>query len=103
MNRLKELRKNKNITQLELAKHLNIAESTYCCYEKGINEPNIETLIKLANYYNVSVDYLIGHNFYNEIGYLTETQKSFVQAFLSLNKDNQLNATIYVAGLLANQ
>jgi len=99
----KKLRDEIGISQAELAKKLGLKQKTYCNYENGTTEPTLETLIKLADYYGVSVDYLIGHNFYNELGYLTEEQKNFVQTFLGLNPANQTKAVIYVAGLLLNQ
>ncbi|WP_258088149.1 helix-turn-helix domain-containing protein [Weissella fangxianensis] len=61
MNRLKELRKAKGLTQHQLANELGISQQSYARYEKGDREPNIATLIKLADYFDVSVDYLIGH------------------------------------------
>ena len=103
LNNLKTLRKENNKTQSDLAKILNVTTGSYNQYELGNTEPNIDILIKLADYYGVSVDYLIGHNFYNELGYLTEEQKNFVQTFLGLNPANQTKAVIYVAGLLLNQ
>lgn len=57
---LKELRKKNNLTQAELAKYLNMTQRTYAHYEKGDREPNIETLILLAEKYGVPVDVLIG-------------------------------------------
>lgn len=58
--RLKSLREEKNIKQVELAKSLKMTSATLSQYEKGIREPNNETLIKLAEYFDVSVDYLLG-------------------------------------------
>lgn len=58
--RLKELRKKKGITQLRLATELNTTQNTISRYETGEHEPGIAELIKLADYFNVSVDYLIG-------------------------------------------
>lgn len=58
-NRLKELRLNKNLTQSELSSRLNISQITYSQYERGKREPSIETLIKLAELYLVSMDYLL--------------------------------------------
>lgn len=60
MNKLKELRKQKGLTLVELGKKVNLANNTLSQYERGIREPNISMLIKLADYFNVSVDYLIG-------------------------------------------
>ena len=58
--RLKELRKKKGISQLRLATDLNTTQNTISRYETGEREPGIDELIKIANYFNVSVDYLIG-------------------------------------------
>ncbi len=60
MIRIKEIRKNKKITAKELADNVNVAESTMSLYENGKREPDFATLIKIANYLEVSVDYLIG-------------------------------------------
>lgn len=57
---LLRLRKEKGLTQADLAAQLNIAQRTYSHYEKGTNEPSIETLIKLADIYGVPVDVIIG-------------------------------------------
>ena len=58
--RLKELRKKKGISQLRLATDLNTTQNTISRYETGEREPVIDELIKIADYFNVSVDYLIG-------------------------------------------
>ena len=59
MNKLKELRKTHKINQDELAKYLNISRQAYSHYEIGARQPSPETLKKLADYFNVSVDYLL--------------------------------------------
>ncbi len=58
-NRIKELRTALNLTQKELGKKLNIAESTISLYESGKREPDNATLIKLADIFEVSTDYLL--------------------------------------------
>ena len=58
--RLKELRLEHELTQLELAKKLFIAKSSICKYEKDNNFPEASLLQKIADYFNVSVDYLLG-------------------------------------------
>ena len=58
--RLKELRTKKGISQLRLATELNTTQNTISRYETGEREPGIDELIKIADYFNVSVDYLIG-------------------------------------------
>ena len=100
---LKKLRKENNKTQDDIANIINTSRVTYTRYELETSEPNIETLIKIADYYNVSLDYLVGRNYNNPLGYLTEEQIKFIKIFKSLNQANQTNAVIYVANLLANQ
>lgn len=57
--RLREIRKSKNISQLKLAMDLNMAQHTISRYETGEREPGINELIKIADYFNISVDYLL--------------------------------------------
>ena len=57
--RLKEIRKEKKISQLKLAMDLNMNQNTISRYETGEREPGINELIKIADYFNVSVDYLL--------------------------------------------
>lgn len=57
---IRDLREDNDKTQTDIANYLNIKQTTYSKYELGkINIP-IEVFIKLAEYYNVSVDYLLG-------------------------------------------
>lgn len=60
--RLRRLRLDKGVSQEELAKWLSVSRTSYTKYETGAYEPSIETLIKLAGYYGVSVDYIIGYS-----------------------------------------
>ena len=60
MNRLKELRIKKNIKQQDLAKALNVTKQSISNWENGKRLPNIEILILLADFYNCSLDYLVG-------------------------------------------
>lgn len=58
--RLKELRTEKNLTQVELAKATNLSKSAISFWESGERTPNINAVIVLAKYFEVSADYLIG-------------------------------------------
>lgn len=60
MERLKDLRKEKQLTMKELGQKLDLAESTISLYESGKREPDYQTLLKIADFFNVSVDYLLG-------------------------------------------
>ena len=103
INNLKSLRKENKKTQTDIANFLNITTVGYNGYETQKREPSIDTLIKLADYYGVSLDYLVGRDFGNGLGYLNENQITFIKTFLALNTANQMSAIIYVANLLANQ
>lgn len=57
--RLKELRKQKNLSQLQLAMALNMNQNSISRYETGEREADYKTLILFADYFNVSIDYLL--------------------------------------------
>jgi transcriptional regulator with XRE-family HTH domain len=59
-SRLKSLRESIGLTQNDLANKLHTARSTITLYENGKNEPDFKTLIKIADLFNVSTDYLLG-------------------------------------------
>ncbi|EAF2068552.1 XRE family transcriptional regulator [Listeria monocytogenes] len=59
-NRLKQLRKNNNKTQEDISKILGISRGAYSHIENGRNEPDMETIVKLADIFEVSTDYLLG-------------------------------------------
>ena len=60
--RLKELRKEAHLTQIELAKRLGIGQSSYADWERGKKNPTQENLIKIAQFFNVPLDYLVGNS-----------------------------------------
>ena len=59
MLRLKELRKKRNISQLKLAMDLNMNQNSVSRYETGEREADYATLIRFADYFGVSIDYLL--------------------------------------------
>lgn len=61
---LKQVREERGIYQKELAAHLSVSVGTVSNYEKGVHAPDPETLCKLAKYYNVSTDFLLGRTRY---------------------------------------
>ncbi len=60
MSRIKEIREDKDLTQSEVAKILNVSQVAYSYYELGKRQLPIDLLIKLAKFYNTSTDYLLG-------------------------------------------
>lgn len=102
-NKLREIRKNKKLTQVEVGKILGMTQSTYQTYENDRAVPSIDNLIKLADYYHVSLDYLVGRVWRDEIGYLTPEQRECVEDIKRLTEINLFKATAYVKGLIAGQ
>ena len=60
MERLRILRESAGMTQREVSKSLNISRTTYTKYETGDREPDFHALQRLADYFNVSTDFLLG-------------------------------------------
>lgn len=58
--RITSLRKQRNLSQYELAERLGFSRGKLANYEQGSRQPDYETLIKIADYFNVSTDYLLG-------------------------------------------
>ena len=57
--KIKELRKNKGLSQEDLANKLNVSRQAVSKYEKDINEPNIDTIKRISKYFNVDLEYLL--------------------------------------------
>lgn len=57
--RIKDLREDSDLTQSEVAKYLNIKQNTYSQYENGVRQIPYDLLIKLALYYDTSIDYIL--------------------------------------------
>lgn len=60
--RLKKLRKDTGLTQVDVANKLGISQQAYASWERGIKKPTQENLVKIAKVLNVSVDYLVGNS-----------------------------------------
>lgn len=58
---LKKLRREKNLSQKELGNKLGLAESTIGMYEQGKRQPDYETLLKIADFFEVTLDFLLGN------------------------------------------
>ncbi|MGN0456489.1 MAG: helix-turn-helix domain-containing protein [Acutalibacteraceae bacterium] len=91
--RLKELRTDRDMSQIELAKALNLRSSAISKYENNLTQPSIDTLKKLANIFDVTVDYLVGvsdiENPY-EKDKITPYEAEFVAKLRRLNYENRI-------------
>ena len=93
--KLKELREDKEVYQKELAAYLMISPSTVGMYENGRREPDNQTLKKIANFFEVPVDYLLDNEraemdmiktYLRRIGYLKENENFTREDLNKLNK-----------------
>lgn len=103
MIRLKQLREAKHINQQKLAMELNVTQAAINKYEKGLSEPDIEMLKKIASFFHVSVDYLIGFSDVSSMYLESELSIDDIQIindFHSLNKIKKAKAQAYIQGLL---
>lgn len=67
LNRIRNLREDNELTQREIAEKLYIAKKTYERYENNERIPSIDFMIRLADFYNVSIDYLCGRTDKKEV------------------------------------
>lgn len=102
MNTLKQLRQEKGVLQKDVASYLGVDRTTYVKYERGDSEPNHDILSKLADYFNVSIDRLLGREeskptldeqldgvefaLFGEMKDMTDEQKQEILEFVKFKK-----------------
>ena len=84
MKRLKELRKTNSVSQKEFAAYMNVAQNTVSRWENGERLMDADTLLKAAEYFNVSTDYLLGRS--NGKDGMLQNKKESINDELSDNK-----------------
>ena len=62
MDRLKELRRNKNLSQKDFAETFHVSQNTVSQWENGTRKPSYDTTEQIANFFDVTMDYLVGRN-----------------------------------------
>ena len=99
--RIKELMQEKGVQQQQMAEFLNVSRATIYKYQQGKAEPNIKTLIELADYFDVSLDYLCGRQNKNLIfaDSLSKNKKELINLIKDLDDDSTLIALGFVAKL----
>lgn len=101
--KLKELRFFKKITQTELSQVLGVSQQTVGSWETNNSTPNLTMLGKLADYFEVSADYLLGRN-ENDLGnILSDDQVMLLDAFGELDVVNRQKVLGYIEGLCHEQ
>ena len=103
MIRLKELREEKKISQQKLALELNVSQASISKYEKGLAEPDIPMLCTIAEYFHVSVDYLIGRTGQRSAALplsIEEREMTLIRHFSALSPHQKEKVEMYILGLL---
>ena len=101
--RLRTLRKKNNISQIKLSKYFNYGSTAIANYESGRNEPSYDVLIKIADYFNVSIDYLLGREEEPLVKRnLTIEEDNLIKDFRELDKNIQINLTELIKSIKNN-
>jgi transcriptional regulator with XRE-family HTH domain len=102
MLKIQELRKENDVSQKQLANFLGISQGNLCDWEKGRSEPDIAMLVALSNYFNVSIDYIVGRS--DDYGIIKKTENFSKENELVLKFYNSLNtrAQEHFVGLIKN-
>ena len=101
MKRMRSLRKEAGVTMKEVGVALGLSESTVSLYENGKRSPDVQTLIQIADYFNVSLDTLCGRDFESRTLDLSQTESFLLNAFKKVNKEGQDKIISYVEDLLS--
>ena len=104
MERLKSLRKEKDLTLEELAQALGMTKQVLSRYERGEREADYKTLVKIADFFEVSIDYLIGHSVYyfpDMIGKKSDNDDEIevLELYSSLSPSRKEDLMIYLRAL----
>lgn len=88
--RLRELRKSNNVSQQKLSKYLNFGYTAIANYESGRNQPSLDTVKKIAQYFDVTVDYLIGASDYpKRESDITDKESELLGIFRRINEEEK--------------
>ena len=102
---MKELRVEANLTQKELAEKLNLGQATIASYENGTREPHVLSLIAYSDFFDCSIDYLVGRTGDNKRGSANDSDaitSEMIYKFCALERDKKLRAIAYLDFLKGN-
>lgn len=105
MINLNNLMQNNNMTQINLSMEIGITQETISAYLNGKAKPSADILIKLANYFNTSTDYILDRTNINiplnklNTSNLTDTESSIVNTYRNMSSINKTKLDAYIQGL----
>ena len=100
--KIKYLRQTNNLSQSELAKIIGVSQKSISDYEKQKTQPDIETLIKLADYFHTTIDYILGHNvpYLLDKSTLSQEQQELLNYIQNLSPQNCKRVKDFITGIL---
>lgn len=96
MNKLSALRKKIKATQENVAAYLGCSKQAVAFWESGKNEMDYKTLFKLADYFGVSIDYILGHKVKEDADMLTKDESALIDNLRKLSPEDRK----YIKGLI---
>ena len=102
-NRIRELRDEKKITQIRLSTELEVTQETISAYEIGKHHPSVKSLMRMADLFNASMDYIMGVSPVRcsiQEKSLPDDDVKFLQLYRKLGKMQKEKAYSYMEGLL---
>ena len=107
MSNLKNIREQKNITQVKLSTEIEVSQELISHYEIGQSKPNIENLIKLADYFNCSTDYLLNRTdnpmTFKYMSKQDSELNNLMRKYQELDKDDKKKVISYIDFLISNK
>lgn len=106
MDNLRKLREKKNITQTRLSVEIEVSQEIISHYEIGESKPNIDNLIKIADFFHCSTDYLLNRTdnpaMVNDIDKNNAETSDLIYKYNSLSAENKKNLNKYLEFLINN-
>lgn len=102
MKNLKKLREEMGMSQAKLAEQFSLTQQAIYKYENSLSEPDFNTLIRMADYFNISIDYLIGRTDNRNImtsSDITPYEMKHLERFRRLPKDSQQQLDVFLESI----
>jgi len=98
-DKIRQLRKEKNLSQADLAYETGLTKAAISMYELGARHPKIETLEILADYFNVDMDYITGRTITSGI-VADDNERLIISQFRAMNDEGRRRVLQYIADLV---